>query len=643
VTDELSFQDFLHELSKVRGLDFRGYKYNSLERRLRKRMSQIGIHTYGEYLEYFHRTPDEITVLLQTVLINVTSFFRDPPAWQALRRDAFPVIFDKIKPGGTIRAWCAGCASGEEVYSLAILLLEHFGPQIKEYELKLYATDHDEAALEAARRAEYPAERVRNMPLEWKDKYFQGGKILRLNRDLRRMVIFGRSNLVSDAPISHVNLLICRNVLIYFDLALQRHVLQRFRYALEENGVLFLGKSESLLRDSQDFRCINPKWRLFQCTSKNRPEARLLWTDPTMDKIKQEVERLRTIQSGLLATLRQAVIILDSAGVVRLCNDAAKAIWGTGSIEEWVGKPLEATAVGQQSPDLIAAVIRARVADAEPVKFQLRTEADGEDREIAIVVRPILDRGRKSVGTLIYAEDVSHQERLRTTIEELESTAEELHSANGELETTNEELQSTNEELETTNEELQSTNEELETTNEELHSLNEELETTNDELEMRTRELDEINRRYAETLEQMPSPIVVVNEDNRILLWNSAAQKLFGHDAKGAVGMHLEHLPISSGLRSGLLQRLRTVVETQRSASITVQKFKSVGFNGKVAITLSPVNSPTARTVLIIFDATRAARVQEPATGNGAGRNGARAKKTAVKKSSAAKDGKPRK
>lgn len=113
------------------------------ERRLRKRMSQVGIKTFGAYLEYFRRTPDEITTLLQTVLINVTSFFRDPPAWEALRKQAFPVMMEKVKPGGSIRAWCAGCATGEEVYSLAILLLEHLGPRLKEYELKRYATDHD--------------------------------------------------------------------------------------------------------------------------------------------------------------------------------------------------------------------------------------------------------------------------------------------------------------------------------------------------------------------------------------------------------------------------------------------------------------------------------------------------------------------
>src|SRR5690348_2760347 len=261
-----NLQELLRELAKVRDLDFRGYKSGSLERRLRKRLGQLSLNTFSEYLEYFRANPEEINQLLSVVLINVTDFFRDPPAWEALRREAFPALFAKIEPGSVFRAWCAGCASGEEVYSLAMLIAEHLGPSLRDIDVKLYATDQDEDALNIARRGEYSLDHLSHVRPEWRHKYFQpfGTTMVRVGRDIRRLAIFGRSNLVSDAPISHVNLLVCRNVLIYFDLNLQREVLQRFHYALEDGGVLFLGKSESQLRGFSVFRAINSKWRIFQ-------------------------------------------------------------------------------------------------------------------------------------------------------------------------------------------------------------------------------------------------------------------------------------------------------------------------------------------------------------------------------------------
>src|SRR6266705_3288402 len=187
MSKQATLQDLLQELAQIRGLDFRDYKPGTLERRLQKRLAELHLPSYDAYLEYFHNNPLEIDEVLRVVLINVTQFFRDPPAWECLRKDAFPKLLKNLKPGDTFRAWSAGCATGEEVYSLAILLAEHFGAGLKDYDFRLYATDH-------------------------------------------------------------VELLICRNVLIYFDLPLQRSVMERFRYALEDEGILFLGKAESQMR-----------------------------------------------------------------------------------------------------------------------------------------------------------------------------------------------------------------------------------------------------------------------------------------------------------------------------------------------------------------------------------------------------------
>src|SRR6266576_4623714 len=268
---DVTLKDLLQEFAERRGFDFRGYKKTTLERRLRRRMFQLNIGTYADYAEYVRKKTGEINELLNTILINVTEFFRDPPAWEILNREVLPPLLKPLKPGHSFRVWSAGCASGEEAYSAAILLAEHFGPRISEYDIKIYATDIDEEALNTARRGEYSAEALKRIRPEWREKYFHGKELLRVNRDVRRLVIFGRSNLGQDAPISHVNLLICRNLLIYFDSDLQKQILMRLHYALEPGGVLFLGKSESQLTKSSHFRRLNSRWRIFQRVGGSQP------------------------------------------------------------------------------------------------------------------------------------------------------------------------------------------------------------------------------------------------------------------------------------------------------------------------------------------------------------------------------------
>ena len=230
---DVTLKELLEELAQERGFDFRGYKKSTLERRFRRRMFQINIGSYADYSEHIRNHPDETNELLSTILINVTEFFRDPPAWEILRHEILPSLLKSLKPGHSFRVWSAGCASGEEPFSAAMLLAEYFGPRIQEYDVKIYATDIDEDALNTARRGEYPIDKLRRVRAEWRDKYFQGKGMLRVNREIRKLVIFGRSNLGQDAPISHVNLLICRNLLIYFDADLQKQILNRMHYAIE--------------------------------------------------------------------------------------------------------------------------------------------------------------------------------------------------------------------------------------------------------------------------------------------------------------------------------------------------------------------------------------------------------------------------
>jgi two-component system CheB/CheR fusion protein len=564
MSKEDSLKDLLQDLAEQRGFDFRGYKRTTLERRLRKRMFQLHMGSYAEYGEYIRQHPDEINQLLNTILINVTEFFRDPPAWEVLRNEILAPILKKLKPGSSFRVWSAGCASGEEPYSVAILLAEHFGPRINEYDVKIYGTDIDEEELTIARRGEYSAEAVKRVRAEWRDKYFFGKGTFRINRELRKLVIFGKSNLAQHAPISHVDLLLCRNVLIYFDATLQKHILSRLHYALEPGGILFLGRSESQLTNSVQFQRLNGRWRIFRrldtsATIEPRVELTPAGEIAGDDRRSQEeVVRLRLHQRYLMESLRAGAIILGADDTIVQHNNAILSLYGLSSAT-LSGKRLQDTDIPMRTPELVG-YLTATLAKNESARFQSRLRIGAEERLLDFTMRPLVNERGERTGTLIYCEDGTVQEKLQTTIEELESTTEELQSANEELETTNEELQSTNEELETTNEELQSTNEELETTNEELQSLNEELETTNQELEERTKELDQLNSMYAQTLEKIRMPVMLVNPEGKIDFWNTMALRLFGFRSKPPVELQLDQLPLPEPLRKVIIRRHRMVL-----------------------------------------------------------------------------------
>ncbi len=613
MTGKLSLQELIHSIADERGLDLRGYKPSTLERRLRRRMFQVGIGEYTAYLEYVRSHTDEINQLLTTVLINVTEFFRDPQAWEAVRREVLPELLGDIKPGDTFRAWSAGCASGEEPFSLAMLIADYFGPHLPEYDIKIYANDVDEDALNLARRGEYPADRLRRVRPEWRERYFTGPTTMRINREVRRMVIFGRSNLVSDAPISHCRLVICRNVLIYFDTATQRQILARLHYALEPGGFLFLGKAESKLSESHIFRPVNSRWRIFQkadTTAKEPPAPagtmQLMAAPDEESRIEQDLRKLRLQYQHLLETLKSGVIVLDANDIITAANDAVLAIWGVRGAN-LTGKRIQNTELVLSCPELSARLEAAR-SSMETVSFQCRLRLNHEERTLAVMIRPILtESDHERLATVIHTEDITSHERLQVTVEQLEATSEELQSANEELETTNEELQSTNEELETTNEELQSTNEELETTNEELQSLNEELENMNEELEARSRELNALTGRYAETLTHMPWPVMLVDRKKKIQLWNAAAQRLFGVGATSVVGVALEQLPIERDLRSAIVRRCRAVLEKGKTGSMRHQHSRSSSFPETFDIRFIPITREEANMdgVLVMFGPVR--------------------------------------
>src|SRR6266536_196641 len=252
-TTEHDLEVLLDYLRRNRGFDFTGYKRSSLSRRVRKRMQSVGVTSYLDYVDYLEVVPDEFTQLFDTILINVTAFFRDPPAWQYLRTEVVPRILGQKQPDEPLRIWSAGCASGEEAYTLAMLLAESLGGEDIRDRVKIYATDVDEAALGQARAAHYSQREVEGVPPELLERHFDpNGQGFVFSKELRRAVIFGRHDLLQDAPISRVDLLVCRNTLMYFNADAQARILTRFSFALREEAYLFLGRAEMLLADADD-------------------------------------------------------------------------------------------------------------------------------------------------------------------------------------------------------------------------------------------------------------------------------------------------------------------------------------------------------------------------------------------------------
>jgi two-component system CheB/CheR fusion protein len=536
----------LVHLRERRGFDFTGYKRPSLVRRVRRRMAEVGISSVADYQDFLEVQPDEFTPLFNTILINVTGFFRDRSAWDHLRDRLLPELL--ADRDGVIRVWSAGAASGQEAYSLAILLADALGAEEFRQRVKIYATDVDEDALAQARQAVFTERQMNGLSPEQITEYFtpEGGRFA-FRKDLRRAVIFGRNDLVQDAPISHVDLLLCRNTLMYFNAETQGRVLGRLHYALNPGGLLFLGKAEMLLSHGQLFVPVDLTRRFFRKRDGGQaPERRpvLPANRAAQDVGEESLGRLR--QEALLSA-PVAQLVIDAAGRLALVNHRAERTFGVSRRD--VGRPFQDLEISFRPVELRASIAEA-LETQQPVWLRgVERRLSGQEPSVFdIAVLPVTREDGTLLGSTVIFDDVTQYRRLQRELEfanrQLETAYEELQSTNEELETTNEELQSTVEELETTNEELQSTNEELETMNEELQSMNDELHSANEELRTSTEEVGALNQFMSGVLSSFRAGVVVVDPALRVLVWNSAAEDLWGLRQDEVQGQHLLNLDI---------------------------------------------------------------------------------------------------
>src|SRR6266850_298752 len=515
------FENLLEHLKNTRGFDFAAYKRATLSRRIDRRMSTVGVDSYTAYFDYLQVHQNEFTQLFNSILINVTSFFRDREAFDFLARDVVPKIVEgSQQTGGDIRIWSAGCASGEECYSVAILFAEAMGAEQFRERVKIYATDVDEEALAGARQAMYTDRQIDDVPADLRDKYFdRASERWMFKKDLRRSVIFGRHDLLDDAPISRVDLLLCRNTLMYFNHEAQAKIVRRFHFALRDGGFLVLGKAEMLLNFVGAFVPADLKQRVFMKVRVENGADRLLTGYPERDE--------RALLTSPPARLREisfdqdpiAQLVVDVKSHLLLANARARDLFGLNARD--LGRPLQDLEVSYRPVEL-----RSSIDEAHALRqvVQMREVAwptpGGEPRYFNVQVTPVLDAADVSLGSKVLFTDITRQRELQ------------------------DELQRSRQELETAYEELQSTNEELQTTNEELQSTNEELETVNQELRQRGTDLSRSNVFLGGILRSVPLAVIVLDEQLQVELWNDVAADLWGLRADEVRGRHFFGLDI---------------------------------------------------------------------------------------------------
>jgi len=406
--DLAAFERIRQYLQETRGFDFTAYKRASVLRRTLKRMQAVGVNGLDEYLDYLQVHPNEFGSLFNTILINVTSFFRDTEVWDTLRTTVARELLgpDLNQP---VRVWSAGCASGEEAYSVAMMLGEAMGIEAFCDRVKIYATDVDEEALAHARQAIYPARQVeKEVPPGLAEKYFdRAGDGYVFKREMRRSVIFGRHDLIQDAPISRIDLLLCRNTLMYFNSEAQARIMSRFYYSLFPDGLLVLGRAEMLFSHPTSFQPVDLKRRIFSAVPKANHRERLLMLAQSSreDVMASQHPDHGRLREQAFDTSSDPQIVLDPSGALVATNAAARKQFNI--VASAIGQPFRDVELSYRPAELRVAIERAREARHETTLNGVRWDQNGVVRFVDIVAAPLFDDDRAPLGMRITFVDVT--------------------------------------------------------------------------------------------------------------------------------------------------------------------------------------------------------------------------------------------
>ena len=602
--EEQSYQKILQLLRSFSGLDLRQYKPETIRRRIARRMLLLRMDQLAHYLRFLQVRQDELRTLQEDVLINVTRFFRDPPFWESVRANVLPVLLQDRPPDRPIRIWCAGCSTGEEAYSLGILVLEYLSEHGIDTPVQIFGTDASEQSVEIARIAVYPETQLADISPERLRRYFvKVDRGYQVSKRVRDACIFARQNLCGDPPFSHVDILSCRNTMIYFRQALQRQVILTFHCALEPEGFLLLGMSEGLRDYGDAFNTVDRKYKIYMKTGANLPfnyepprnfsivrsrrgtrpgaiEAeRNLWPEQELQRAADRIVLARFGPPGLIVDERMNVVQSRGQTADFLEIAPGAVTWSLLRVIKKEGLASE-----------VSSVLQRAIRENAPASgtASLIHEQHGEQR-IDIEVLPITSAAARPRCFLILFPTASgtapsralepptplhltrdEKDRLIAQLrQDLNATRFHLQSLVEERDARNQELVSANEEIQSANEELQSTIEELETTKEELQSANEELQTVNDELQQRNNVLTQTGNDLSNLLNSVNIPLLMLSNDLHIRQFTPPMQRLL-NVRPSDIGRSISEIRLQLSVED-IQPLLHEVLETLGTRELEVQ------------------------------------------------------------------------
>jgi len=596
--------------------DFSQYKPSTICRRIERRMAVHQIETIETYVKYLQQTPLEVEALFRDLLIGVTNFFRDPETFLVLEQKIIPKLFEDKTAGAIIRVWSTGCSTGEEAYSIAILLQERLEALKKNYKIQIFATDIDSRAIATARAGLYPACIVDDISPERLARFFTAetdGSTYRIHKNIRDMLVFSEHDLIKDPPFSKLDMISCRNLLIYLSSDLQKKVITLFHYALNPKGILFLGTSETVGEFGNLFSSLDRKTKVFQrkedfqgakraALNRFLPSARVKDNSSVPDAF-------NTAGNNTLASPKLSLRELTEQTLLQQINPACALVNNLGDIlylhgrtgmylepapgETGINNILKMAREGLRR-DLTTALHKVASKKERVRVLNLRVKTNGHFTNINFTICPAhttvldsplflvileeasaIDEHKNSLKTLPFTIDADNSNKDATAQiadlnEELQAKEEYLNAANEELETSNEELKSSNEEMQSINEELQSTNEELETSKEELQSINEELATVNTELQAKVTDLSRANNDMNNLLAGTGIGTIFIDHSLRILRFTPAATLIINL-IPSDVGRPVGHIVSNLINYDSLVADVQAVLENLTPKEVDVQ------------------------------------------------------------------------
>ncbi len=541
-------------LRNYSGHDFSPYKKNMIYRRVERRMGIHQIDRIASYVRFLQENPQELGVLFKELLIGVTNFFRDPDEWKALKERVLPALFSGWKANRPLKAWVAGCSTGEEAYSLAIVLKEGVEEAnlVGKLQIQIFATDLDQDAIDKARQGTFPDSIAQDVSQDRLSRFFiKEERGYRVRKEIRETVVFAEQNVIQDAPFTKLDILTCRNLLIYLTPEVQKKLLPLFHYSLNPGGILFLGNAETIGTSTDLFSAFDSKSRFYrrlpsslQAEPVEFPVSFAKTTEGTVYKSEESTPVVN------LQALADQLLLQKYSPAAVLTNEKGDILYITGKtgkyLEPAAGKAnwnIFAMAREGLRYELLSSFRKALLQKEEVVLRGLNVKTNGSVQTIDLTVQAIQKpEGLRGTVMCVFSDVVStpdikaigkkdkrvaHRAGVTAVEDELRVAHEELQTCREEMQTSQEEAKSANEELQSTNEELQSTNEELTTSKEELQSLNEELQTVNAELQARVDAMSRVENDWENLLNSTDIASLFLNDELRIRRFTTKAANIF--------------------------------------------------------------------------------------------------------------------